>query len=126
MPYNATTVNLGDISTGQLVDWIYEAKDSTCDDSIWGDSGLSNASETTTGGMRWWNDDIDRVVYEWADVFNPNNNNAASKNPGIWGPLCPSINEFRIPNIDIEGKQDDRNDDNIKMSEDDLMELLKM
>jgi len=125
MPYNATTVNLGDISPARWADWIYEAKDSTCDDPIWGDSGLSNYPETTTSGMRWWNDDVDRVVYEWADVFNPNNNNAASENPKIWEPLCPSINEFRIPNIDIEGKQDDRNGD-AEMNEDDLMKLLEM
>lgn len=108
MPYNATTVNLGDISTGQLVDWIYEAKDSTCDDSIWGDSGLSNYPETTTGGMRWWNDDVDRVVYEWADLLNPNKNKVA-------------IKDMKVVSVEsVEIKQD------VEMSEDDLMELLEM
>jgi len=47
MPYSTTTIGLDDISTGKWIDWIYEAQDST-----WGDSGLSNAPENTSGGMR--------------------------------------------------------------------------
>lgn len=103
MPYNATTINLDDIANGRLADWIYEAKDST-----WGDSGLSNYPETTTGGMRWWNDDVDRVVYEWADLLNPNKNKVA-------------IKDMKVDSVEsVEIKKD------VEMSEDDLMELLEM
>lgn len=95
MPYNTATTGLGDISTGKWIDWIYEAQDST-----WGDSGLSNAPENTSGGMRWWNDDIDRVVYEWAATVNakPANDKTCS--------------------ADMERE--------VEMSENDLMELLEM
>lgn len=95
MPYSTTTVGLGDISTGTWADWIWEAQDST-----WGDSGLSNTVENTSGGMRWWNDDIDRVVYEWAATVNakPENDKDCS--------------------ADMERE--------VEMSENDLMELLEM
>lgn len=105
MPYNATTINLDDIANGRLVDWIYEAKDST-----WGDSGLSNVAENTSGGMgimNWLlNNDIDRVV--WESALTPNKDNSDIKDLGV------------VSVESVEVKQD------VEMSEDDLMELLEM
>jgi len=65
-----------------------------------GDSGLSNALENTSGGMRWWNDDIDRVVYEWAATVN-----------------AKPVNDKDCSD-DVERE--------VEMSENDLMELLEM
>lgn len=95
MPYSTTTIGWDNFSTNKLVDWFGEA----CD-IVWGDEGLSNAPENTSGGMRWWNDDIDRVVYEWAATVNakPANDKDCSD--------------------DVERE--------VEMNEDDLMELLEM
>lgn len=107
MPYNTTTLGLNDISAKTWADWIWEAQDST-----WGDSGLSNVAENTSGGMgimNWMlNNDIDRVVYEWGSVLNPNKNNTEIKDLGV----------VSVESVEI--KQD------VEMSEDDLMELLEM